>query len=73
MEMVAFDQMNEQDHTDLKQLVKNHFKLTTSERAFQLLNDWDQEKNHFVKVMPTDYKKALERLASEKQVKETTR
>ena len=70
MEMVAFDPLEEEDITKLKRLVKNHSMYTNSPLAKRILADWDNNVKHFIKVMPTDYKKALKRLAEEKQIEE---
>ena len=43
---------------------------TNSPLAKRLLADWENESKHFIKVMPTDYKKALQRLAEEEQIEE---
>jgi glutamate synthase (ferredoxin) len=43
---------------------------TNSPLAKRILEDWENQRGHFVKVMPTDYKKALQRLAEEKQIEE---
>ncbi len=65
MEMVALETLEETDFTAVRRLIKNHALFTNSPLAKRILEDWDNQKNHFVKVMPTDYKKALERLAAE--------
>ncbi len=65
MEMVALETLEETDFTAVRKLIKNHALFTNSPLAKRILEDWDNQKNHFVKVMPTDYKKALERLAAE--------
>jgi len=72
MEMVEFDAITANDEKELKQLIKNHFKYTNSELAYSILDDWDINLPHFIKVMPTDYKKALERRESEKLINEET-
>ena len=33
-----------------------------------MLDDWENQQKQFIKVMPTDYKKALQRLSEEKQI-----
>jgi glutamate synthase (NADPH/NADH) large chain len=68
MEMVAFDPLEESDFTKLKRLIKNHSMYTNSPLAKRILEDWDNTQKHFIKVMPTDYKKALQRLSEEKQI-----
>ncbi|WP_281323584.1 glutamate synthase large subunit [Flavobacterium aestivum] len=70
MEMVALETLEDDDLIRLKQLVKNHSLYTNSPLAKRLLADWENESRHFIKVMPTDYKKALQRLAEEKQIEE---
>jgi glutamate synthase (ferredoxin) len=34
------------------------------------LDDWENQQKHFIKVMPIDYKIALQRLADEKKIEE---
>ncbi|MEN6503183.1 MAG: glutamate synthase large subunit [Planctomycetaceae bacterium] len=46
----------------LKSLIERHQALTASRRAADLLANWEQVIGSFVKVMPLDYRKALERL-----------
>lgn len=70
MEMVALEQLEETDLAKIKRLIKNHSMYTSSPLAKRLLADWENESKNFIKVMPTDYKKALKRLAEEKQVEE---
>ena len=48
------------DETRLKQIIEDHFEYTGSERAKMLLDNWDQSLAKFIKVMPVDYRKALE-------------
>jgi glutamate synthase (NADPH) large chain len=67
MEMVALETLEETDFIAVRKLIKNHSLFTNSPLAKRILEDWDNQKNHFVKVMPTDYKKALERLAAENE------
>jgi glutamate synthase (NADPH/NADH) large chain len=70
MEMVALETLEEEDLAKLKSLIKNHSMYTNSPLAKRVLGDWENESKHFIKVMPTDYKKALQRLAEEKQIQE---
>ena len=53
----------EEDKTRLFQLIQQHYQWTHSKRAKQLLDAWREMVGRFVKVMPIDYRKALERLA----------
>lgn len=47
------------DETILKGLIERHAKYTGSERAKQLLIDWNNSRSKFVKVFPDEYKRAL--------------
>ncbi|HTZ52713.1 MAG TPA: glutamate synthase subunit alpha, partial [Spirochaetia bacterium] len=58
------------DRRQLRELVERHVMYTRSEHATRLLRDWDEILPRFVKVMPIDYRKALERMARE-QTRET--
>jgi glutamate synthase (ferredoxin) len=40
--------------------------MYTSPLAKRLLDDWENQQKHFIKVMPIDYKIALQRLAEKK-------
>jgi glutamate synthase (NADPH/NADH) large chain len=65
-ETVDLDEMIEEaDITELKRLIENHLKYTGSDIAANILDDWDSSLRHFVKVMPTDYKRALREIAAE--------
>jgi glutamate synthase (NADPH/NADH) large chain len=44
-------------------LVQRHLSYTGSDRAASLLRDWQEFLPLFVKVMPIDYRRALERAA----------
>ncbi|MBX9852540.1 MAG: glutamate synthase large subunit [Cytophagaceae bacterium] len=59
MEMVEFDQIDQEDTDLLKAMIKNHYKYTGSDVAEGILKNFDKEVKNFVKVMPTDYKAVL--------------
>ena len=63
MEMVAFEPLEIDDISRLRKLIKNHSLFTNSPLAKRILEDWENQQNNFVKVMPTDYKKALQKAA----------
>ena len=72
MEMVGFEKVEaDVDVAELKELITNHLNYTGSPLAEEILNDWESSLGQFVKVMPHDYKIALERIAREGQLKET--
>ncbi|MEO6623661.1 MAG: glutamate synthase-related protein [Burkholderiaceae bacterium] len=47
------------DDIQLKQLLEQHNRWTGSKRARELLDNWEQSLARFVKVFPTEYKRAL--------------
>jgi glutamate synthase (NADPH) large chain len=49
----------EADDTILRRLVETHFRYTGSFRAKDLLSNWASARSRFVKVFPTEYKRAL--------------
>jgi glutamate synthase (NADPH/NADH) large chain len=52
----------ESDEVILRRLIERHFKYTGSTRARNLLDDWANSRGKFVKVFPTEYKRALEEM-----------
>ena len=48
------------DILELKSLIEKHFKYTNSRVAQGILEDWDVQLTHFVKVYPRDYRRVLE-------------
>ena len=54
--------INENDLNGLKELIEKHYKYTDSEVAKNILNNWEDQIDNFVKVMPTDYKRVLEEM-----------
>jgi glutamate synthase (NADPH/NADH) large chain len=54
-----------EDRERLHALVKRHVHLTASEHAGRILRDWTEMLPRFVKVMPIDYRRALERIRKE--------
>jgi glutamate synthase (NADPH) large chain len=61
---------NQTDEVILKGLIERHFKYTGSTRARNLLDDWANSRTKFVKVFPTEYKRALGELSAAKLAKE---
>ena len=70
MEMVELVSLTDLDKDELKQHIENHQKYTDSTLATKFLNNWNTSVKHFIKVFPTDYKKALKRLAKESKVEQ---
>ena len=51
----------------LRILVERHHLHTGSARAREILENWDAVLGSFVKVMPKDYRRALQDMAAERQ------
>jgi len=47
------------DEVQLKGLIEKHFKLTGSEKARSILDNWERSRAAFVKVFPHEYRRAL--------------
>ncbi|CAI8260807.1 MAG: Ferredoxin-dependent glutamate synthase 1 [Flavobacteriales bacterium] len=67
MEMIGLEDLSDADITHVGKFIQNHIDYTGSPLATKILADWKTTQKHFIKVMPTDYKAALERMANEKQ------
>jgi len=61
-EMVALETLEyEEEIAILKGLIEEHLEYTGSAVAKRVLDDWDRSLEHFVKVMPMDYKRVLQK------------
>jgi glutamate synthase domain-containing protein 2/glutamate synthase domain-containing protein 1/glutamate synthase domain-containing protein 3 len=61
---VSFEEIDEADAIELRALVAEHAQRTGSEVAQRLLADWEASLERFVKVMPNDYRRALDAQAA---------
>ena len=70
VETTWLSKMNDNSQKDydkqIKNYIENHFTYTSSKIAESILNNWKKESLNFVKIMPTEYKIALEKMAKEK-------
>jgi glutamate synthase (NADPH/NADH) large chain len=69
--LVDVTDMSRFDEERLHQLIENHLHYTGSARARAILDDWSGYLPKFVKVMPVEYRRALEEMAHQ-QVLDTT-
>ena len=58
-EMVALEPLTAEDENIIRMYVENHVAFTQSEVARQVLDNWQMAISQFVKVLPSDFKKAL--------------
>jgi len=74
LDMVELETVwQERDTAILYELIERHLEWTGSDRARHILRAWPDMVGRFVKVMPIDYRKALERMrAVEHRDTETT-
>jgi glutamate synthase domain-containing protein 2/glutamate synthase domain-containing protein 3 len=61
LELVSTDE----DEKTLRTTIERHAELTGSDRARGILDDWETNLPMFVKVMPIEYRKSLERMRME--------
>ncbi len=57
-----------EDERLLRDLIRRHHQWTGSEQAARILDNWQEMFGKFVKVMPIDYRKALQRLREREAV-----
>jgi len=57
--------MTRHDEERLRKLIEKHKELTGSVRATEILKNWEEFRPKFVKVMPTEYRRALAEIAAE--------
>jgi len=59
-EMVELQGLDEDDRTQLAEVIGRHVELTGSEVGRRLLDRWDEAAGEFTRVMPRDYQLVLE-------------
>lgn len=64
-EMVDLDPLNEDDFVTIKEHLNDHKNLTNSQLAGEYLENWDEHRDRFIKVIPRDYKEVLRNKALE--------
>jgi glutamate synthase domain-containing protein 2/glutamate synthase domain-containing protein 1/glutamate synthase domain-containing protein 3 len=67
-ELVDLEEPSDEDFEEIRALVSEHAARTGSPVAERVLEQWEQLKSSFVKVMPYDYKRALRELAEEQSI-----
>jgi glutamate synthase domain-containing protein 3 len=68
--MVELSEVTSKDDLDkILELLKQHHAYTKSKPAAHIIKNWETESARFVKVMPFEYKAALERMRQQQQEK----
>jgi len=63
---VQIDHVAGHDGDMLKGLIQRHLLFTGSDRARRVLENWSTYQSKFVKVMPTEYRRALNEMGQER-------
>ena len=64
-EMVGFEELVQPDEVaEVRGLIERHVQYTDSTVGRRVLEQWETQRRLFVKIMPTDYKRALQLLAA---------
>jgi glutamate synthase (NADPH/NADH) large chain len=62
---VHFNHLDKADEHALREQVEKHLRYTGSPRAKQILENWNGYLPKFIKVMPTEYRRALQEIAAQ--------
>ncbi len=63
---VHFNHLDQADEQALREQIEKHLRYTGSPRARQILDHWPAYLPKFTKVMPTEYRRALQEMAAKK-------
>lgn len=61
LEMVELENISADDARTIYELMRNHYKYTNSDLAYRIIDNFSRQIQKFVKVMPKEYKRILER------------
>ncbi|MFY0592088.1 glutamate synthase large subunit [Roseivirga sp.] len=61
MELVELEFPEDDDYKFLFEMIEKHQRYTNSVKALEILSQWEYAKEHFVKVIPTEYKRVMNR------------
>lgn len=62
MELILLEELTQNDKEEVKNMMQKHYEYTESEKAKKLLDNLETEIHKFVKVIPKDYKIAIEQI-----------
>eukprot|EP01084_Bolivina_argentea_P192727 330784_1 len=58
-EMINLEELDNDDIIFIKDIINEHLKYTNSYKAKEILDNWNENKKLFTKIIPHDYKRAL--------------
>ena len=67
LETVTLEPLEESDLDEVRTMLQQHAAYTQSARALQILANWDEAGQKFVKVLPRDYQRMLTAIAQAEQ------
>jgi len=70
--MVELESVSAEDASVLRALIEKHVHFTSSVRARTILEQWNHYLPKFIKVMPIEYRQALQKIAAAKLAKNTS-
>lgn len=65
--MILLESLAANDETLVKSLIEEHVCFTNSTHGEMILANWEEQKQHFVKIIPKDYKQMLSAIERRKQ------
>ena len=68
LDSVDIESLELEDRSRAYGLLHEHRETTSSELAGEIMSDWENEIGNFIKIMPREYKIALERIKKESLV-----
>jgi glutamate synthase domain-containing protein 3 len=68
-QMVDLDKITDDKtlENELKGMIEDYIKYTNSQEAKDILKNWDNKKDNFIVVFPSDYKRVLKEQNEEKK------
>jgi glutamate synthase domain-containing protein 2/glutamate synthase domain-containing protein 1/glutamate synthase domain-containing protein 3 len=71
--MVDLDTIDsDEKENEVKEMIENYIKYTNSSEAKDILDNWEEEKEKFIVVFPTDYKRVLANMPRVKDEQDVT-
>ncbi|MBU1997953.1 MAG: glutamate synthase large subunit, partial [Candidatus Omnitrophica bacterium] len=58
-DMVLLEEINDEDKETMERLIHNHYHYTRSNKAKKIMDNFSQELEKFIKVMPIEYREVL--------------